>query len=85
MVRGHRSGLLTTADYNNLCQCETLDDIKLNLVRLRSALSENLCTCFALEESDASTTVREARFAEQLCERQDLGRGSPENLISICL
>jgi len=33
VVRGHRSGLLTTADYNNLCQCETLDDIKLNLVR----------------------------------------------------
>ncbi len=33
MVRGHRSGLLSTADYNNLCQCESLDDIKLNLVR----------------------------------------------------
>lgn len=32
VVRGHRSGLLITADYNNLCQCETLDDIKLNLV-----------------------------------------------------
>ncbi len=46
VVRGHRSGLLTTADYNNLCQCETLDDIKLNLVRLRSALtadSVHLC------------------------------------------
>ena len=33
MVRGHRSGLLTSPDYNNLCQCETLEDIKLNLVR----------------------------------------------------
>lgn len=32
MVRGHRSGLLTSADYNNLAQCESLDDIKLNLV-----------------------------------------------------
>lgn len=32
MVRGHRSGLLSTADYNNLAQCESLDDIKLNLV-----------------------------------------------------
>lgn len=32
-MRGHRSGLLTVADYNNLTQCETLDDIKLNLVR----------------------------------------------------
>lgn len=33
IVRGHRAGLLTVADYNNLCQCETMDDIKLNLVR----------------------------------------------------
>ncbi|GAX82090.1 hypothetical protein CEUSTIGMA_g9518.t1 [Chlamydomonas eustigma] len=31
VVRGHRSGLLTVADYNNLCQCESLEDIKLNL------------------------------------------------------
>lgn len=33
VVRGHRSGLLTAADYNNLAQCESLDDIKLNLVQ----------------------------------------------------
>lgn len=31
IVRGHKSGLLTAADYNNLSQCETLDDLKLNL------------------------------------------------------
>jgi len=31
IVRGHRSGLLTASDYNNLCQCETLDDIKMHL------------------------------------------------------
>lgn len=31
IVRGHKSGLLSASDYNNLCQCETLDDIKLNL------------------------------------------------------
>lgn len=31
IVRGYRSGLLTSADYNNLCQCETLDDIKMHL------------------------------------------------------
>lgn len=31
VVRGHRSGLLSTSDYNNLAQCETLEDIKLNL------------------------------------------------------
>lgn len=32
IVRGHKSGLLTVPDYNNLTQCEALDDIKLNLV-----------------------------------------------------
>lgn len=31
IVRGHRSGLLTVGDYNNLSQCESIDDIKLNL------------------------------------------------------
>ncbi|KAK9790551.1 hypothetical protein WJX73_001418 [Symbiochloris irregularis] len=31
IVRGHKSGLLSTSDYNNMCQCETLDDIKLHL------------------------------------------------------
>lgn len=33
VVRGYKLGLLSTADYNNLCQCETLEDIKLYLVR----------------------------------------------------
>ena len=41
VVRGHRSGLLTTADYNNLCQCETLDDIKLNLVNILLPACDN--------------------------------------------
>lgn len=31
IVRGHRKGLLTVADYNNLAQCETLDDVKMHL------------------------------------------------------
>jgi V-type H+-transporting ATPase subunit d len=31
IVRGYKAGLLTAIDYNNLCQCETLDDIKLQL------------------------------------------------------
>eukprot|EP00887_Chlorella_sp_A99_P000552 scaffold17.g552.t1 len=31
VVRGYKQGLLTAADYNNLCQCESLDDIKLYL------------------------------------------------------
>ena len=35
VVRGHKSGLFTSADYNNLCQCETLEDIKLHLVSIQ--------------------------------------------------
>jgi V-type H+-transporting ATPase subunit d len=31
IVRGYRAGLLTAADYNNLCQCESLDDVKMHL------------------------------------------------------
>eukprot|EP00049_Salpingoeca_infusionum_P007585 m.123328 g.123328 ORF g.123328 m.123328 type:complete len:348 (-) comp13751_c0_seq1:317-1360(-) len=31
LARGFRQGLLTRADYLNLCQCETLDDLKLHL------------------------------------------------------
>jgi hypothetical protein len=31
IVRGYKASLLTTADYNNLCQCEHLDDIKMHL------------------------------------------------------
>ncbi|EDQ87293.1 uncharacterized protein MONBRDRAFT_38079 [Monosiga brevicollis MX1] len=31
LVRGFRSGLLRRSDYMNLCQCETLEDLKLHL------------------------------------------------------
>jgi hypothetical protein len=31
IVRGLKSGLLSTQDYANLTQCETLDDVKLHL------------------------------------------------------
>eukprot|EP01115_Flamella_aegyptia_P003855 TRINITY_DN17271_c0_g1_i1.p1 TRINITY_DN17271_c0_g1~~TRINITY_DN17271_c0_g1_i1.p1 ORF type:complete len:360 (-),score=83.95 TRINITY_DN17271_c0_g1_i1:49-1128(-) len=31
IVRGFRSGILTSADYNNLTQCETLEDMKMHL------------------------------------------------------
>lgn len=30
-MRGHKGGLLKAADYNNLSQCENLEDIKMNL------------------------------------------------------
>jgi len=31
IVRGHKGALLRVGDYNNLAQCETLDDVKLHL------------------------------------------------------
>jgi len=31
LVRGFRHGILSQQDYQNLCQCETLDDVKLHL------------------------------------------------------
>ena len=34
IVRGHKAGLLKQSDYNNLCQCESLDDVKLHLVSI---------------------------------------------------
>ena len=54
IVRGHRSGLLTVPDYNNLCQCENLEDIKLNLVRERGNRDE-----IAPRVSPSSPTVAE--------------------------
>eukprot|EP00753_Platysulcus_tardus_P008339 PLAT15903.1.p2 GENE.PLAT15903.1~~PLAT15903.1.p2 ORF type:complete len:394 (-),score=208.31 PLAT15903.1:129-1310(-) len=30
MVKGFRSGFLTETEYHHLCQCDTLDDVKLN-------------------------------------------------------
>ncbi len=38
VVRGYKLGLLSSADYNNLSQCESLDDIKLYLVRIYSKI-----------------------------------------------
>uniref|UniRef100_A0A667YUS2 Uncharacterized protein n=1 Tax=Myripristis murdjan TaxID=586833 RepID=A0A667YUS2_9TELE len=31
LVRGMKAGILTSTDYHNLAQCETLDDMKLHL------------------------------------------------------
>ena len=31
LLRGYRSCILTSTDYANLCQCETIDDMKMHL------------------------------------------------------
>ena len=58
VVRGHRSGLLTTADYNNLCQCETLDDIKLNLVSVDFIIKSSFRMCISWNARSALQTLR---------------------------
>ena len=42
IVRGHKSVLLSTHDYASLQQCESLEDIKLFLVRSPSASCNTL-------------------------------------------
>ncbi|XP_034469946.1 V-type proton ATPase subunit d 1-like [Hippoglossus hippoglossus] len=47
LVRGMKAGILTQTDYNNLAQCDTLDDMKLHLQstdygKLLSSSDENL-------------------------------------------
>lgn len=52
IVRGHRAGLLTAADYNNLCQCETLDDIKMHLSATEyGSYLQNGAFCFYIPSS----------------------------------
>ena len=51
VVRGHKSGLFTSADYNNLCQCESLEDIKLHLVSSSLPCLQRLC-CISTADPD---------------------------------
>ncbi len=61
-MRGHKLGLLTTADYNNLCQCETLEDIKLYLVGLHGVPFRSSCTFkYFMLYSHASCTCAPTR------------------------
>lgn len=58
IVRGHKSGLLTIPDYNNLTQCEALDDIKLNLVSAAAARagSDEASSCLNVSHGVSSST-----------------------------
>lgn len=60
VVRGHKSGLLSTSDYNNLCQCETLEDVKLHLS------STDYGPYLANEASPLHTTTIVERCTEKL-------------------
>jgi len=58
LARGYRSGLLTSADFNNLSQCENLDDVKLHLARVaRTAAGTCAVTARASRQSGARSCV----------------------------
>ena len=49
LVRGFKGGLLTRADYANLCQCETLEGAQFfNFLCL--SLSVSVCLCLSVCE-----------------------------------
>ncbi|KAL7273928.1 H(+)-transporting V0 sector ATPase subunit d [Rhizina undulata] len=59
LVRGYRNGLLTSANYSNLTQCETLDDLKL---QLSSAYGDYLANV----PSPLSTSIIAAKATDKL-------------------
>eukprot|EP00752_Nemacystus_decipiens_P001306 g1296.t1 len=65
LVRGYRSGFLTDMDYNNLCQCESLEDVKLNLQETdydQFLSQENKVTPAALQDKATKKLVVEFNF-----------------------
>ncbi|CAN0441468.1 unnamed protein product [Pylaiella littoralis] len=65
LVRGYRTGFLSDMDYNNLCQCESLDDVKLNLQETdydQFLSQENKVTPAALQDKATKKLVVEFNF-----------------------
>eukprot|EP00903_Cladosiphon_okamuranus_P007218 g7006.t1 len=65
LVRGYRSGFLSDMDYNNLCQCESLEDVKLNLQETdydQFLSQENKVTPAALQDRATKKLVVEFNF-----------------------
>jgi len=62
MLRGYRGGILTSADYANLCQCETIDDMKMHLS------STDYGQFLQNEPSPISTTTLALKLTEKLVE-----------------
>eukprot|EP00834_Sanchytrium_tribonematis_P003547 NODE_140_length_16098_cov_0.678605.p6 type:complete len:343 gc:universal NODE_140_length_16098_cov_0.678605:12187-11159(-) len=60
IVRGYRSGLLSTAMYSNLCQCETLEDVKMQLA------ATDYGNFLQNEPPPLSTTLIAAKLNEKL-------------------
>uniref|UniRef100_A0A665TJC2 Uncharacterized protein n=1 Tax=Echeneis naucrates TaxID=173247 RepID=A0A665TJC2_ECHNA len=70
LVRGMKAGILTQTEYNNLAQCDTLDDMKLHLQstdygKLLSSSEDNLTV------SLVDTKLRENLVTEFSCLRSN--------------
>uniref|UniRef100_A0A665TRV6 Uncharacterized protein n=1 Tax=Echeneis naucrates TaxID=173247 RepID=A0A665TRV6_ECHNA len=71
LVRGMKAGILTQTEYNNLAQCDTLDDMKLHLQstdygKLLSSSEDNLTV------SLVDTKLRENLVTEFSCLRSNV-------------
>jgi V-type H+-transporting ATPase subunit d len=62
LLRGYRAGILTSTDYANLCQCESIDDMKMHLA------STDYGNFLQNEPSPISTTTLYAKCTEKLVE-----------------
>jgi len=62
LLRGYRSGILTSTDYANLCQCESIDDMKMHLA------STDYGNFLQNEPSPISTTTLAEKCTEKLVE-----------------
>jgi len=62
ILRGFRGGILTSTDYANLCQCESIDDMKMHLAGTEYG------NFLQNEASPISTTTLAEKFTEKLVE-----------------
>jgi V-type H+-transporting ATPase subunit d len=62
LLRGYRAGILTSTDYQNLSQCETIDDMKMHLA------STDYGNFLQNEPSPISTTTLAEKCTEKLVE-----------------
>ena len=69
LVRGMRSSFLSDADYHHLTQCETLEDVKLNLTE--SDYNDSLADSSGISPSQFQKTAIEKvgffRFVDRPC------------------
>lgn len=68
ILRGYRGKFLTTPDYANLCQCETLEDVKMHLQ------STDYGEFLANEPSPLHTTTISAKCTEKMVNEFELIR-----------